>query len=377
MNKEVRVLHYIKHLENGGGETLIYNIYKNVDRRNVQFDFAVNTQKKELLNEEVQALGAQIYSLIKKEPSITLFKMITCAIGLKRLLKTVHYDIIHIHCSNSQGLLFAYVAKKMGVKNRIVHIHNSGVDGKFKIVKKAVHLMLKKLFIGSATEYYACSQMAAEWLFTKDIIENGQYSIIKNGIDCNTFKFDIKKRMEQRAKLHIQDEVVICSVGRLEVEKNQLFLLQIFKCLIDSGLKYKLLLIGRGTLLPVIKEKIKNYGLEQNVILIDRTNCVEKYLFASDIFVLPSLHEGLGIVAIESQAAGLSTFVSDGVPQEVCLTDLISQIDLKEPADIWAKVIANAKLCNNREIYSSVIKESGYEIKKVAKELEKRYLDLV
>lgn len=373
-NKPVRVLHYIKHLESGGGETLLYNIYQNIDRSQVQFDFLVNDSKEEKLDRKISRLGGRKIVLIKKEPVFTPLKILLVIIELKKMLVKGRYNIFHIHCSNGQGLLYAYIAKLANIPVRIVHIHNTAVDGKFVIFKRLFHELCKKLFISSPTDYFACSELAANWLYTQNIVGNKQYTIIKNGIDINKFIFNSTVREETRTKLGINGKKVLINIGRMEPQKNQVFLLNILSRLVAIDNAYVLILIGTGSLKTKIKELARKMALDSNIYFIEYTSQVQKYLWASDLFVLPSLHEGLGIVAVEAQAAGLKTIVSDAVPKEAYVSKNISPLSLDTGYQGWADKILSINLDYKRIPRIQSIKQAGYDIKDTAMLLQEFYL---
>lgn len=373
-SKPVRVLHYIKHLESGGGETLLYNIYQNIDHSKVQFDFLVNDSKEEKLDKKIRELGGRKIALIKKEPKFTPLKILLVIIELRKLLAKGRYKIFHIHCSNGQGLLYAYIAKLANVPVRIVHIHNTSVDGKFIVFKHLFHELCKKLFISFPTDYFACSKLAADWLYTKSIVENNKYTLIKNGIDINKFIFNRTIREKTRTKLGINEKKVLINIGRMEPEKNHIFLLNILSRLVALDNNYVLILIGTGSLKTKIKELARKMSLDSNIYFIDYTSQVQKYLWASDLFVLPSLHEGLGIVAIEAQAAGLKTIVSNAVPKEAYISKNISSLSLDEGYKAWADKIFNINLDYKRLPELKSIKQAGYDIKDTAMFLQEFYL---
>lgn len=376
-NEQLRVLHYIKHLETGGGETLIYNIYKNIDKEKVQFDFAVNTKRDEFLTDKVKSLGGNVYPLVEREPGLILVKIIKCAHGLRRLLKKHRYEIVHIHCSNGQGLYFAHVAKKMKVPCVIVHIHNADVDGKFKSIKRIIHRFFKKLYMNDPDKYLACSEMAARWLYDESIIKSDEFGILNNGIDINKFLYNEKKRKALRNKFNIDEkDIVLCNIGRMVPEKNQKFLLRIIAKLNKMEDVYKLIIIGQGALEAEIKEYIKRNKLDDNIIIIDKTSNVEEYLSASDFFLLPSVKEGLGIVAIEAQTSGLKTIVSSEVPKEVMITDNIVQTKSYNDVNEWVDIIKDSNKNVDRLSSVKLIKEKGYDITEVSRNLEKYYLTI-
>lgn len=376
MSEEVRVLHYIKHLETGGGETLLLNIYKNINRDKVQFDFLVNQEAEERLDKTVYSLGGKKIPLFKEDPKSNIKEMTLGAVNMYKILSEKKYDIIHIHCANAQGMFYAYIAKLAGVRVRIVHSHFTGISGDSAGAKKLVHNILKHVFKNSPTNYFACSELAAKWVFAKKIIERQKYKVIKNGIELEKYRFNKDVRKAMRNEIDCENDKVICSIGRNEFEKNQVFLLQILKVLIDKQKDYRLILIGKGSYRIKLDEYIKENKLQKYVRIIDQTDNVEKYLWCSDIFVLPSIYEGLGIVAIEAQAAGLKTLASDNIPQEAFATSLIEQIELAKGATLWADKIEEMinKPCSDYDVITQ-LKERGYDIKLVAEKLEQFYLE--
>ena len=151
-------------------------------------------------------------------------------------------------------------------------------------------------------------------------------------------------------------------------------MIDVFKNINEQSDDYMLIIIGKGSLKYEIEKKVSISGLNDKIIFIHHTFEVEKYMFASDLFVLPSLYEGLGIAAIEAQAAGLPTVISDGVPQDTVISDLVLSIPLEAPADIWAEKIMKIELNNNRESSAPVVKKAGYDIYESAKMLEEFYI---
>lgn len=376
-SEPIRVLHYIKHLDSGGGETLVYNLYKNINRNKIQFDFLVNQREKEKLNEKIETLGGRIIPLIEYEPTSTVVKIVRCMKNLYKFLKYNEYKIIHIHCSNGQGLLYSWIAKKAGVAIRIVHIHNTEVEGEFKLAKLMFHKMCRMLFMNAPTDYFACSEMAARWLYSKKIINNKSYVILKNGVEIDKYLFDLNIRNIYRKKLGWDDKKILINIGRMEVQKNQKFLVRIFDKIISLDENYRLIIIGKGSLENQILEVIKQLHLEKYIKVISYTDEIEKYLWASDIFVLPSVSEGLGIVAIEAQAAGLPTIVSDSVPKEAFVTKLIHSIPLQNDEYSWAKKISNVSINNKRDADIKDIKSNGFDIADSSSFLQKYYLEKV
>lgn len=372
-NEKIKVLHYIKHLEYGGGEMLLYNLYQHMDRNRIQFDFLVNTSKKEALNEKLENLDSEIIPLMNREPKFILWKVIKTSIMLKKLLSIRQYKIIHIHSSNASGFLYAHIAKKAKIPVIIIHAHNSDVDGSLIALKRLIHKILKHLYLNDPTDYFSCSKLAAQWLFTENIANNNCI-YLKNGIDIEKYKFNSNVRTKIRKELKVGDKTVILNVGRLELQKNQQFLIEVFERVCQRSDNYILIIIGKGSLKYQIEKKADSLGIKDKIIFIDHTFEIEKYMFASDLFVLPSLYEGLGIAAIEAQAAGLPTVISDAVPKDVAISDLILQISLNDSINTWAEKIVNLSLNNHREKSNLLVKKAGYDISESAKMLEEFYI---
>lgn len=374
----IRVLHYIKHLETGGGESLIFNIYQHIDRNKVQFDFAVNTKDEERLDEHIRKMGGHIYPIIDKEPKMTILKLGQTSMGLKKLLKQKRYTIIHIHCSNGQGLYYANIAKKAGIKNVIVHIHNTSVVGRFERIKRLIHYIFRKKYMHAPTKYMACSLAAARWIYDEDVIKSCFYKTLKNGIDVKEFKFSEEDRNKIRLELGFQNKKVVCTIGRCVREKNQIFVLRVLEKLLKHDTDYRLILIGQGELEEKLRRYASDRGIDDKIAFIKATDIVEKYMSASDLFILASSSEGLGIVAIEAQANGLHTFVSDNVPDDVLISPFCCKINLADGEEKWAEAMMNGLKAESdcREYAGEYVSAAGYEISSVAKELENYYMSL-
>ena len=378
MSAPIRVLHYIKHLNTGGGERLFFNIYQHIDRNIVQFDFAVNTKDEELLNASIREMGGKIYPVVDEEPTNILTKIKKTSKGLKALLEKQHYDIVHIHCSNGQGLYYSNIARNCGVKNVICHIHNTSVVGHFTGIKVAVHNYFRTKYLNSPTLYFACSLDAAKWLYNDAVISGDKFHLLKNGIDVNKFKYSEIDRSYIRNKLSFQDKTVICTIGRCVIEKNHIFTIKTFEELMRKNSDYRLILIGQGELEEDLKKYVTDHNLDSFVVFIKSTDEVEKYLSASDFFILSSsASEGLGIVAIESQASGLKTIISDNVPDDVLISPYVKKIPLCSGISFWANTILDwTSVDIDREVAGNYVKQAGYEIQLVANDLQKFYVDI-
>lgn len=289
-----------------------------------------------------------------------------------QIIKNNRYDVVHINGDYISRMIECIVAKICGVKKIIIHSHNDGV-GSNRWYKLFLNHLLKKSFDYLATDYLACSKSAAEWLFSRKIVKNKKYAIIPNGIDVEKFKFQEDVRKKIRNQYQLQNQLVIGFVGRLSYQKNPLFLLDILKECKKLKNDIQLMIIGTGDLEDSMKEQIKRYHLEENVIMVGVVSDVYRYYHAMDVFVLPSRYEGLGIVNIESQSSGLPTIVSTNVPKEAKVSDLIQYIPLEKPASYWAEQIIASKKVERKDAYLEVIHHQ-YDIKSATEKLEKIYL---
>ena len=366
----VNVLEYFSDsLEYGGQEIFMINMYKNFSDTNIHYTFCTpfkctNKTLVEMTKNHGDKIIAYNYDRVnfRKKLKQVAFEV----------LKNNHFDVVHIH-SGSIYTLFnvAKIAKKCGVKTVIVHSHLTGQKNlKYMLIKRYSDMFIQKY----ADKFLACSLLAGEWKFPKKIIEENKCIVVKNGIDIEKFKFNKNKRDEYRKLLNLKDdEFVLCNVGRLEYQKNHEFIVEIANLLNKQNFNYKVIIVGSGSLKSDLEQKIDVYGLKDRFIFLENRNDVAEILMASDLFVLPSRFEGLGIVAIESQASGLPTLCSKEVPTETNLTNLISYLSLDNVKQ-WANEIINlSKNKVKRENYYKEIEDAGYNAKESAKLLEELY----
>ena len=283
-------------------------------------------------------------------------------------IKAGNYDVVHINGNYCSRLLECLAAKKAGVKKIIIHSHNSG-SGNNNFIRKAIHNILKKMFDIVATDYYACSEAAAKWMFSKHIIERKKWQLIKNGIVIDKYRFNSKIRKKIRNKYNIDNKFVVGHIGRFEKQKNHNFLIEIFKQYKEKNKDSVLLLIGCGPLEEEIKNKIKREGLLNSVLFLGVINNANEFYNAMDCFLFPSLFEGLGLVLVEAQTNGVKCLTSSNVPCEAKLSDNIDYISLSEQPLVWANQICKTNSKYRQGAYRDTIK-SGYDIKAVINNLE-------
>ena len=360
----IRVLHVIGRMKRAGAETLLMNIYRNIDRNKIQFDFIVHDNGE--YDEEILKLGGKIYRIkpLSKVGEMRYKKQI------EKILENGKYLIVHSHINETSGAILQ-VAKKCKVPVRISHAHSTGNNS--NLLYKIYKIYLKKKIPKYATDFFACSNQAAKWLFGK---KAKKAVIVNNGIDTKKFEFDKTKRKEKRNEFGIDNEtIVIGNIGRLTKTKNQEFLIDIFKELKNKKVNSKLMIVGEGKYYDELIKRVKKYKLEEDIIFTGSRNDVQDIINVFDVFVFPSQYEGLGIVLIEAQCNGMQCFASDTVPKTAKVTENLHYISLKNNAKYWTeKIIEEYNACPKRDINAiNEVRKNGYDIKLTTKFLEDFY----
>ncbi len=347
----------------GGIESYVMNYYNNI-KNEVEIDFITHDISFYYYKNIIEKNGNKVY-LFPKFSSKNLLKIRK---KIEQFFKENNdYDIIHCHMANAAFLYLKY-AKKYGIKVRIIHSHqNKAADQLSHAIR---NYPLIKMGIRYSNVYFACSKIAGKYLY-----KNKFFYQINNAIDAEKFIYDEKMRIKMRKKLKIEESYVIGNIGRFCNQKNQTFLIDIFSE-VKKKIDAKLLLIGEGALQEEYENKIEKLNLKNDVLILPPSNEIEKYYQAMDVFVLPSLYEGLGIVNIEAQATGLKTIVSDKVPPEAKISELITYVDLNASAEEWADIIIK-NIDYKRINHNDDLKKSGYDIKVESKKLIDIYNKLV
>ena len=362
-NKPIRILQIVPNMQSGGLENLIMNIYRNIDRNRVQFDFLVHYKEKKFFDDEIEKLGGKIYrfSLRNDNNLIKYIKELN-----KFYKKHPEYKVIHCHMS-SIGFINFLIAKHNKINVRIAHSHNSSTD---KTLKGRIKRIMMIPYKYVSTINYACSTEAGRFLYGKKFFE-----VIPNAIDCDKFKFSIENRTMIRKKYNINDnDILIGHIGRFNVQKNHTFLLEVFKETVKKNNNLKLMLIGDGELMPNVKKYISENNLDDKVIVTGVVADTWKYYSAFDIFVLPSLFEGLPVVGVEAQCSGVKCLFADNITRDVVISDVIEYRKLDK--EIWEKEFLNFDKKNNlyRKKYKNIVEKSNFNITKLANFLEKEYI---
>lgn len=362
-NSQIRVLQIIRHMNVGGAETFIMNVYRNIDKEKVQFDFLVNG--KGYFDEEIEKLGGKIFYMdyITEVGHFRYKKQL-----LNFFKEHPEYNIIHTHIDQVSGIILE-MANKSKIQHRIVHSHNTKNSNNLfgKIYKGYLQSKINR----NGTIFLACGKEAAQWLYKN---QSNRAIIVNNGININKFKYSEKKRNEIRKELNIsEDTVLLGHVGRFSKQKNHKFLIKIYQEYFESNPKSKLLLIGKGALEDKIKRMVNKIGLENQIQFLEIRQDVHDIYSALDYFVFPSLYEGLSVSMIEAQVSGLSIFASDTIDYSTDISGNIEWLSIKHDSPRkWSEEI----LKTSKERKSQSVNAEEYDIKYIAKKMYNLYLNL-
>lgn len=358
---QIRILHIVTYMGRGGLETMLMNYYRHIDREKIQFDFLVHRDFEADYDQEILALGGRIYYISRLVPWSGSYRK-----ELKAFFKAhPEYKIVHVHqdCLSSVAL---QCASECGISVRIAHSHNSNQDKNWKYIVKRYYM---KQIPHYATDFFACGKAAGDWMFG-----GRSYQMLNNAIDTVGYRYAPEKASRMRNQLQLGDAVVIGHVGRFTPQKNHAFLVDVFSECVKINPNVRLLLVGNGDGRKQIEQKVFALGLDDKVIFTGVRSDVNELMQAMDVFVFPSLYEGLPVTMIEAQAAGLPCVISDRVSQECIVTrGLVTSRKLEEAPSQWAKHILGQAVLP-RENHLSEIAASGYDITAAAKHLETFYL---
>lgn len=356
----IRVLHIVGDMDLGGLETMIMNIYRNINRDEIQFDFLEYGDKdmKYYYDDEIKSLGGKIYRL--SDHNINFLNRIK---QHKKFFEShPEYQIIHNHLSGVTGMCLGIniLARNKKIKKIISHSHTNKPENN-RIKTKIKHNILKVLNNIYSTDYLACSKEAAEFMFSKNIAENKVFYLY-NPIDVKKYVFNNKKREQLRKQLNIENDFVVGHVGRFDDVKNHEFLIKIFNEILKLKPNSKLVLCGIGDLQEKIKKQIEILKIKDKVLFLGARNDIYNIMQAFDVFVFPSKFEGLGIVAIEAQAAALPVIASENVPIEIDITPVATHISLNKSEKYWAEETIKIFENYDRNISNVNLLETEYDI---------------
>lgn len=358
----IRVLQVVNAPDRGGSETMVMNLYRQIDRDEIQFDFTNHKGKPGAYDNEIKALGGKILYLPKFK-GYNYFQYVT---AWKRLFSEhPEYRIVHIHNYNIAGLV-AKVAAKAGVETIITHSHSTRLN--MSGIKRTVFRLLYNSMIRHSTHRFACGTEAGKFLF-----KDKSFTVMPNALDTAAFRFNQAWRSEFRAKLGIGNDVKLLGhVGSFRKPKNHSFLIDIFNEYHKIDSTAILALVGSGEMLDEIKAKVKMLELSEHVKFLGQQSNVNQWLSAFDVFLLPSLWEGLPVSVVEAQCAGLPCVISDVIDRDVDLTGQVKFVPLNKSVVVWADSITSISQVN-RDQMGAVIADSPYNIEKATALLSEFY----
>lgn len=352
----------------GGTEAFIMNYYRKMDHDKIQIDFVYQGDGIGVYDDELLSYGSQIYRISNKSKHPLLFTK-----QIKELLLQQKYMIVHSQM-DAMGAWPLLIAKNAGVPIRIAHSHNiqHQTNNFFKRkINDAAKVMLRK----NATHYFACGIKAGKFLFGDKILSTGKVKIIHNGIDLNMYAYSEERRNRLRSELGLKNELVIGHVGQFRKQKNHQKIVEVFRTVSEKNVNAKLMLVGNGELKDNIKELVHNMRISDKVIFTGERSDICDVLNVFDVFLFPSLFEGLSIVAIEAQANGLPCVFSEMIPEETAITNLVIFKKLKDSNEIWSEAIIDASNMGRKDCRDKLA-IAGYDINIEAKRLQEMYLGL-
>lgn len=362
----IRVLNMFTIMDRGGAETMVMNYYRHIDRTKVQFDFLVHREQRGAYDDEIERMGGRIYRMCPVYPQNFS--------RYKRDLRTFfrahpEYKIIHSHMSELGYFAFRE-AERQGVPVRICHAHNAphGFDAKM-----IIRTYFKKRMMPYLTHLFMCGEESGKWLYGEK--NKSRFIMLNNAIDAAVYSFDASKREEMRRQLDLTDELVVGHVGRFNPQKNHPFLLDIFTSLLKKEPDAVLLLVGGGEGMPKIQAKAQELGIAERVRFLGVRSDVADLMQAMDVFVFPSLYEGLPVTMVEAQASGLPCIISDKVPPECILTEgLVNIVPLSASPEAWAEKILTMRVVPRTDRHEEIAAH-GFDITTEAVKLQEFYLN--
>ena len=363
-NAPIRVAMVMGKMLGGGVEAVVMNYYRHIDRSKVQFDFLVDSDSTLVPREEIEGLGGRIFEIPPYQHVFAYQE------ALERLFRREGWQIVHSHI-NALSVFPLRAAKRAGVPVRIAHSHST--SGKGELAKNTAKALLKTQSNRYPTHRFACSKLAGEWLFGK----NADFEVVYNAIELDRFAFDPEARTKVRADLGlVGGEFVIGHVGRFTKQKNHQFLVDVFEQVAKRRDDAVLLLVGTGEAEASVERSVAERGLADRVWFLGQRTDMSDIYAACDVFVLPSLYEGLCLVGVEAQRSGLPCLFSNAITREVDVTGECRFLAIDDPR-VWADAICGLESCGDDERFAmgdDVF--ADYDIKKRGAWLTKEYLGL-
>ncbi|MCQ2483909.1 MAG: glycosyltransferase family 1 protein [Clostridia bacterium] len=372
MSEPIRILNLFTIMNRGGAETMVMNYYRNIDRSRVQFDFLVHRKERGAYDDEIERLGGRIYRMPSIRPGG--FKIYQHA--LKKFFdEHPEYQILHSHMSELGYFAFRE-AKSRGIKCTICHAHNAPHFKDETVVEKAKDIMrwrFKHKIRPYTDHMFICGMDAGKWLFGRRNRKN--FVMMNNAVDAQKYAWNEKRAQMLRREWDLDGGFVICNVGRFNAQKNHTMIIDIFNAVHAQRPDSVLLLVGNGDLEDRIRAKVDDLGLTDSVRFLGVRSDVNDILLASDVFLFPSLYEGLPVTLVEAQSSGIKCVISDAVPEDCLITKNIDVVPLEAGIEKWADaVLEYADGYRRKNTYDKIVK-AGFDVKENAKWLEEFYIN--
>lgn len=364
-SEPIRIAQIIGKWVGGGVEAVVMNYYRHINHSKIQFDFLCDEDSTNIPYEEIESLGGRVILIPPYQKINKYIKELT------KILKDGNYKIVHSHI-NTLSVFSLYCAKKAGVPVRIAHSHSTTNKAEWK--KNLMKQVLRPFSKVFATDYFCCSELAGRWLFSDKEYDKGNVYLLNNAIDLDKFTYDKKIRNKKRKELEIDDKTILIGhIGRFVAQKNHNFLIDIFNEIHKKNKNTKLVLAGQGPLMENMKNKVTELKLDECVNFLGQRNDANELYQAFDVFLLPSLYEGLPVVGVEAQASGLLCALSDDMTKETKVLDSTYFMSLNNPAEEWADKILNSIKSYERKDTKIEITNNGFNIEEEANKLENKY----
>jgi glycosyltransferase EpsF len=367
-----RVLHIVSAMDRGGAETLLMNVYRNLDRSKLQFEFIVHRDDQGDYDDEIRQLGGKIYNV----PSLGNAGPISYVKKLSEIMSSNSYIAVHSHTDYQSGFP-ALAAKIAGIPHRICHSHSNNWPMNDSFKQKLLLKGLQSIIKFSATQYCSCSQEAGAFLFGQKAVEKNQVTILKNGIDLGQYLDETITKTSVIRELDLdQDAKIIGHVGKFSKSKNQSFILKVLKKLVNKDKRFVALLVGDGPLREKIEREAEDMGLSKHVRFLGVRIDIPRLMKAFDVFIFPSIFEGFGIVTVEAQISGTPCIMSDMVPISTDMgLGLVKYLNLEEYPEKWGEEVEKAIHIKKpeKDILVKALSEKGFSIQQNIEEWMKLY----
>ena len=365
----IRVLHSVSNMDRAGIETMLMNYYRHMDREKIQFDFLCNKNKPGAYDAEIRSLGGRIFHA----PGLNPAKYPAYLAYMGALFaQEPGYRILEAH-NGALGVYALHAAKVHGVPVRIFHAHGASIAKDWKLPLKIV---CKALLPRNTNGCFSCGDAAAAYYFQKQVAAAKQYVYVPNAIEVERFVFDGKIRDKIRQENGLAQKHVVGHVGRFMKQKNHCFLLAVFEEVARRDPEAVLVLLGEGERQDAVRRTVQERGLQDRVLFTGNVGNANEWYNAFDVFVLPSIWEGLPLVGVEAQANDLPCLFSDTITREIGLLQTTKFLSLQAPAAAWADAILDGFARRERKDNTALLTRNRYNIAWEAGKLQQRYEEL-